>query len=802
MFRARVVFTRCRTAGLHIALLAAVVAAPVGLEAQEQSSPPDEAIDSITVTARRREEPLQTVPVAVTAFDEETLVSASVATLVDLGALTPGLYLEGTGSAGGGAVSMRSQVAPEVQLNLDPAVGVYIDDVYLPRQRGNLGKLFDVSSVQALKGPQGTAFGRNTTGGALVIQHRKPSGGLGGYVQATIGDYDRIDTQGALEFPIIEDTLAARLAFDITRRNEGYTRNLFTGQELDDDHSESWRATLVWTPTEDIEMVLRHDGLHIDQAGGSTRAGSVIPGGPTVIGNPLLCFILFSVQSPLGGGLGDCIVGGALAQEERDQEARGPYEVNSDLTLFQKTTTWGLSHETRIAFDGFEVKNVAAYRRLSQESNIDVDGSQFRLLGASLAIEQWQFSEELLFSGGSDDGALEWFAGVYYFEEQGTDGSSNASFEDVFLLPAFAANDPNPNAFKSSAENSHYSAFGELAFELPFLEDVRARLGARYNYDERKFTAEHFNGMGCTLTDAEPPAGVPLDPCIREVDESFDKVTWTAGLDWQVTEDVMLYVVQRRGYRSGGFNLRALSPSQFQPFKAEIVTDYEIGLKSEWELFGRPGRLNLAAYTQDYKNIQRTILTIVGTTFITDVRNAASAEIEGGELELWYRPADGLSLRFGFAASIARYDEFIVPDPQNAAANLDRSNDKFTSAPDYMANGTVRYETPMIAMAGRDVGSLAFQVDGSWVSDIQLSFNQGPGNQTQGDYALVNARIELQDFLGSNLDLAVFGRNLFDTEYKTGAVNAADTVGFGFLSFGSPRIWGVELRFTFGSDAE
>jgi iron complex outermembrane receptor protein len=755
-------------------------------------------IEEITITSRRREENLQEVPLSVSSFDETALTDASVTSMVNLGELTPNLYVQGTGAGGGGIVSIRSQTAPEVLLTLDPAVGVYLDGVYLPRQRGNLGKLFDVERVEVLRGPQGTLFGRNTTGGAIQVISNKPSGGFGGFVDLIVGSYDRVDVQAALEAPVT-DTLSARAAVYFTNR-DGYTDNIFLDRDLDDDESQNWRLSLLWTPTDKIESLLVHDGMVFSPHGGSTRVAAVAPGNPdSPVYGTGLC-----VAGVLGlfdtGGVSDCMTGGGLSEELRDQKRRGLHKVTSDVRQKTNIEQFGVANTTTVNFDALSVRNIVAWRHLHQFNDIDVDGTKFQLLDAALDLKQWQVSEELHVLGTSFSDRLDWIGGFYFFYEDGDDGSDNTSFSSAFEDPALGAifPDPNPNTFDGHATQWHVSGFGQITYALPWVDDLRLTAGLRYNFDRREFTAKHHDANGCTIIDPnDPTMTLPDDRCKRKESKDFDEPTWTVGLDWRARDDLMFYAATRGGYRSGGFNLRSVAPSQYEPFDSEQVIDVEAGLKADWEFWGGSMRTNVAGFWADYDDIQRTFLTLSGTTFLTNVENAAGATIYGSEIEVIYLPWSDLWLRTGVGISIARYDDFEVPDFSDPDVTVDRSDERFTAAPDYTVNATLRYSLPFDSIGGVDIGDVGFQFDFSWVSKIWLSFNQGPGSIEQDPYPLFNLRLDSRGIAGTNFDVAFFIRNLADEEYLTGAVNLFDTGGFSFAGAGAPRTFNGQVTYRF-----
>jgi len=406
-------------------------------------------------------------------------------------------------------------------------------------------------------------------------------------------------------------------------------------------------------------------------------------------------------------------------------------------------------------------------------------------------------SEEFQLLGSAFGGTLDWISGFYFFREEGTDTNTTYAFELAQLpIPL------NPTRFRADVENTHVSVFGQATWALPFLPSVSLTGGVRYNYDRREFSSKNRNGLGCILS--FPDLTIP-DPCKGEDTVDYYEPTWTVSLNWNATKDWMFYAAHRRGYRAGGFNLRNLALTEsggFEPFDAETVTDVEIGAKGDWKILGRPIRTNLAAFYAEYDDIQRTHLRIVslqpvGFAFVTEIENAAEARVYGGELEITALPFDDLLITAGVGISIARYEDFETPDPDDPSQLVDRSDERFTNAPDYGVNLSARYTLPIDRLKGVETGEWSLQVDYQWRSRVWLSFNQGDGSLEQAPYGIFNFRLDARQIGGTNISVAFFCKNVLDREHRTGGVNAFDSLGFSHDTYGSPRTFGGQVGYRF-----
>lgn len=706
----------------------------------------------IIVTARRREERLQDVPVAVTALSGDELQSRSVQQVLDLNRVAPG-FTASQGGFGGGVprFTIRGQVQFEQLISLDPSVGVYFAEVIQARAHGTSAGFFDLASVEVLRGPQGTLFGRNTTGGAVLITPRTATDRFEGYVGATYGNYDTKIVEGAVNIPLTEG-LALRLAGRVADR-DGYTYSPAADRYFDDEHNQSWRATLRWSPADNFVNTLVLNGYYADEQGTGWRLTGFAPNSAFGARPELVDFVNDAGNRRIAGN---------------ESPVHGSY-----------ANVFGLANTTTFETGGVTFKNIFGYRSVrSRSDNTDFDGSPYFIYFAPENLDGSQYSNEFQVLGNALGDRLDWIVGAYYFRESGdqTQRSTIVTIPQDLVRTGFV-------------RNTSKSIFAQGNFDLGFLEGLSLTAGARYTWDNRRLQQFGRN----LLTNACSSALASQPDCIGPVfDKDFGALTYTLGLDWKIDADRLIYIAHRRGYRSGGFNLRANTAQQFEPFNPELVRDVEVGFKADWDVGLGRLRTNLAAYYQWYTNIQRNVTYVdPGTnSLVTSVVNAATAHVSGFEAELRWRPTRNLEIGGQLAHSRLRYDRF-----EQALAGggvQDLSDNRIAFAPEWTGGGMIRYTQPLAGNAG----SLAFQADIYSQSSMELQdFNVVDG--IAQPYTLVNFRVEWNELLGTRFSVAAYLRNAFDETYYTGGI-AINGLGPIVKNYGPPRTVGVELRIPFG----
>src|SRR5690625_2338815 len=398
-------------------------------------------------------------------------------------------------------------------------------------------------------------------------------------------------------------------------------------------------------------------------------------------------------------------------------------------------------------------------------------------------------SLELQLLGSALDDRLEWVTGLYWYYEDGVEDSPGNTLA--------AVNPTNPFMQTAVMENHSYSLFGQASYQ--FNDQWSLTGGIRWTYDDKELDVSTRNAVSCQMFDGTGTA-LPNDDCWFRLSESFDQTTGTVSLSYTPSDDTMLYVASRYGYRAGGFNARASRPEETEPFDAETVLDLEAGLKTDWQLGNWQMRSNLAVYQQWYDDIQRTVNVLVaGGVPGSTVENAAEATVFGVEIEQEISPTDNLTFKFQYAYTDPEYDSWTDP-----ASGRDLSSTPFYFTPEHAFTVTALYTYPMQGNAG----ILDFGISASWQDDVWINslntiaeIEDTPREVRhaiqQEDYWLVNASVAWNDIMGSNVDVSAYVKNLTNTEYSVGGIQLYPSFGISTKVFGEPRTYGMQVRYRF-----
>lgn len=729
------------------AALGALATAFVGIAepayAQDTSQGPEaSAFDDIVVTARRREEQLQEVPIAVTALSSGDLREADITRIENLGQVVAGLTISTTNnrpSVPGFAI--RGQRNDAAFITNDPSVGIYVAEAVQARVFGLAQSLFDLESVQVLKGPQGTLFGRNTTGGAILFQPQRPviGGGVEGYVYGRLGDYERADFQGALSLPV-GDQAAVRLAFNRTQR-EGYIEEVALGQRLNGEDTISGRVVFLLEPTSTFSNTLYVDYFESDQTGPGTRLTEVRP--------------TSSAQTTWN----------AQGELDRQNATFSWHQVESDIPIISTGSNFGFTNVTEVEISpSLSLKNIFNFCDIDMVEIQDLDGTVLPLLHTDDRQQTVQFSNEIQLQGQAGSW-LDWILGAYHFREDGTRQT----------LTTALGGTPSPRAGESLSESNSIFAQGDFGLT----DTVTLTLGWRYTWDTRDFSQQ--------LRSATTGACIFCDS--RSAD--FSASTYTVNLSWQASPDHLLYAATRTGFRAGGFNSSGNNAAALEPFEPEYVTDFELGFKGDW-YFGEQSRLrsNIAIYHTEYEDIQRAIIGQVMGVPVTSIFNAAEATIDGAEVELTFIPMDGVELIATSTWTDAQYENFVE---QTAGGPVDRSMNEFAYVPEWTYRLGARWRLPFAFGAGSETWVRA---DYIWQDDIyHTEFNET--RNFQEAYGLLSARLDFENIGGAGFDFGIWGRNLTDEEYYLSTGDSYNTLGLVYRGLGEPRMVGVDIRKSF-----
>ncbi|AJP73192.1 TonB-dependent receptor [Sphingomonas hengshuiensis] len=754
---------------------AALLALSTGI-AQAQDTPAPEATGAaqeagydgdIIVTARRTSERLQDVPVAVTALGGEALAERNVATLDEIAKFTPNIRFDGAAALSGGnynaTVFVRGVGQNDFAIFSDPGVGFYVDDVYYARSIGGVMDAVDIDNVQVLRGPQGTLFGKNTIGGAVLINTTNPDlNEYSGRIEGTYGSYDRVDVKGAVNLPIVPGLAALRISAASLNR-DGYVKRLFDGDTQGDRAAQMVRAKLRIQP--------EGSGLTIDIGGDYTRARETsAPSDLLAVGNkPGITGIPFltNYNTYVAPSRGIVAPNGQRTLNPSYITA-SPYETwaggpnDNDLDL------WGVQSTIAYEFGNATLKSITAYRDMKAYFTRDGDNTPFVFRQTTNRDKQWQLSQELQLTGKAIDDRLSYVLGGFYFKEKASD---IATADLAIGLWAPAAPPPySPAVFiQNYTDNRSLAAYGQVDFEI--VPRLRITAGGRYTSDQKIFTSINVRQRDLVkFVDVTKKA-------------TFEKFTPRLGMDFKATKDLLLYVSYSKGFKQGGFNGRPLvSDAEVTAYAPEELTTYEGGIKSQW-LEGMV-TANLAVFHSKYKDIQLT----VNQTPTNFVANAASGEINGVELETVLRPAPWFTFNAGLGYLDAKYTSVGagLGPTQILPITL---NSHFVKAPEWTVTSGVNVTHEF---AGGS--EAAFRADYTMYSRIYHDVANSPLITDDG-YGLLNARLSYT-LPNKDITLAVFGTNLTKELYLVSG-NVSGAFGLAEASYGRPREWGVSAGFKF-----
>ena len=721
-------------------------------------------LGEIVVTARRVVENLQDTPVSVTALGAGELRDASIGNLSEVQARTPGLQVAPPPNGALSAIiSVRGILSNEIAPNYDPAVGIYLDGVYVGNTVGALADNFvDVDRVEILRGPQGTLYGRNTTGGAYNIYTKLPTDRFGGEVTGGIGNYGRRNLSGVLNLPLGKSGAALRLVGSILD-DDGYGRDLGNDRPLADRNVKIARGSLLVPLGSATELVVRADWQKARSGGSIVNPVFLVPGSAA---HTALALERFGLDGLTPEGL-------AAALDIWNADVAGD-RFTSEYVLpdFTSTKAWGGSVTLTHDLGSASIKSISAYRKI--QSAVDYDFAPLALIAhPSERTEIKQLSQELQLDGGLADGRIQYVSGIFYYRQTYTDAA------EILLVPILQA--IPTTRFNDDGKTESIAAYGQATFALT--DTVNITGGLRYTYEDKQLAVANFNGPFCGL----PPSLLTGGACYLDRSISFDDFSHTFGIDWRPIDQVLLYAKRSRSFKSGGLPQRlTLDPQSAATFLPETVVAYEVGIKSQ--ALDNRLRVNAAFFYSDYSNIQRSVVVpgFEGGPPTSVVQNAATARIKGVELEAAAVPVENLELGASLAYTDANYRSF-----RDGLGN-DLSGQAFQNQPKWTYSLTGAYEVPT------EFGSVRGQVDWYWRSQADL-FPNGAAPapyRTVDSYGLLNGRLSVK-IESIDAELALWGRNLLDKEYINLVFDLSDSLGTVISSPGTPRTYGLEFLVRF-----
>lgn len=696
-------------------------------------------LTEIIVTAQKRAENLQNVPIAVTAITADSLAVAGVSNIESLAASVPGItitrqsaaaliYLRGIGTTGG-------------QSGQEGAVATFVDGVYQPSMSGSTFAFNNIERIEVLKGPQGTLYGRNATGGTVNVITRDPSFTPTAKFEFGYGNRQTVEASAYVSAGL-SDTIAVDIAGLYNNVMDGFGINIQTGNKINTKKDWGARSKLLFQPGDKTRIVLGADY--------SSNSGS------------------FGVSYNPEPGTTQTLLGPAPAS------FGNRYNILSDFDPSLNTKNWGVSGRLEQEIGSLTLTSITAYRSLNQFQNLDLDAGPLPLAEANLQERNTQFTQELQIAGG-DPQSLQWIAGLFYLNSKARYDPFDLRGQVFGFDPTLAAIGADGQYINDTQHTKSYAAFGQATLAVTDRFNITA--GARYTIDKRTLDYDFF------FTAPAVPGGlIPVASGTKK--KTFKEPTWRLALDYSLAEDVLLYGSYSRGFKSGVYNLTAPLDPVVEPEKLDA---FEVGIKSE--LFNRTLRLNIAGFYYKYDNIQLTIIKGGAQTLI----NAAKAEVKGAEAEIQWAPTEGLLINGGLQYIDGEYTDFpltpvttlnptfpygVITTP-TATTGL-----QLIRAPKFSANVTADYQFPV---SGADkVGiNVAYQYSGAYPFEPD-------GRLSQKAYSLVNGSIRYK--AGEALTLRVWGRNLFNKVYyaqKTSAfLGDLRNVAFG-------RQYGVSIGYEF-----
>ena len=778
-----------------VLMLSAATAIPYAPPAQAQQEEETQAqsessgIEEIVVRARRREERLVDTPVSVTALDASALRNSTITEMRELSTFVPNLRFQTGQNPNQAQVFIRGvgQGDPG-QVSSEPGVGIYVDEVYLARAQASVLDLVDVGQLEVLRGPQGTLFGKNTVGGALLVTSVKPDDELEGSILLRPGNYNKIDTRASLNVPIdwgyLEDRLYSRFTF-ASFYDEGYMENVLRDEHWSDRNTVAFQGALRFLPL---------DELTIDVTGNYSKSHARPRGGQCRFFNPDASGLALAPAEFVE----ECMRSGSFGSKKF--EADTPSISKLESSGVWGTIQWDLGDVS--FFDSLALKSITAYREQNEGTGQDMDftsvflGADFRdgrdlvlddgLVLPSEPLDASQVSQEVQLNGTAWDDRVNFVSGVYYLADEATRGQAVSFLPDFPTVGGTFWN-------RSEIDNWSIALFGQASVDV--FEWMSLTAGLRWTREEKE----------ASLFDFEPAT----DRIRADAEESKSFSAWTpmASIALRLPEDhmpdqldsLMGYFTYSQGYKSGGFNLRPLpmEPGQLEPYDEEELDSFEIGFKTI--AFDQRLTFNTSLFISDYEDIQ--VLTIQSVDVGGEVpvafpltENAASADVMGAEFELALMPIEGLRIDANAALLDSEYGEYdgvsdFTGDPIN------RKGEGFNNVPDYSAFAAAQYTWEFYSsqldwLSGALTPRIEWQLTGA-------IHYQGPELVTgrQDAYNLLNARLGYV-FNDDRTEIALWGRNLTDENYFNGSLPIT-AFGYNVQLRGRPLTFGAEISHRF-----
>lgn len=680
-------------------------------------------LSDIVVTAQRRAQNVQDVPIAISAISGDALQQTGIRDPRDLQLLVPSLSFQAGTAVTTTSLFIRGVGIGDFNSNTTGAVGVYVDDVFLGANAGKLFNIFDSDGIEVLKGPQGTLYGRNTTAGAIRFSSRKPTNEFSADVSALYGRFNEVRLEGGVGGPIVDNLIKVRIA-GIYNRRDGTTFNRFTGNRVNNIDLWAGRAVVDVTPTDNL---LIRGIIHGGQNRGGARQFQHRGQGVDFGGNPNF-------------GPGGVPLDGFDYADTDNNPFAGAYDIEGqekvDVIGGSLTGEWKLS--------GATITSISAWEQVNRRTLEDSDASPNNILTALYVDRPRQFSQELrVASVGSN--RLTWVAGGFYFHDRlmtdsaydilrgARDPSSPlGGFDPVSQIGYFR--------YPYTQKTESAALFGQADYKIT--DRLTGTLGLRGSRDK----------IGLDYRSFYDEPGLIYPVLNFSGNRTFKDLSWRAAVDYKVGA-TMVYASYSKGYNSGGYaGGSARDASQLQPFRSERLYSYETGIKTD--LFDRRLRINASAFYYDYRDLQVFVFDLSGAIPVQRKLNAGNAELYGLETDITIQPIPELNIFAATSLLHSQYKDF------TALASANYSGNRLVSAPAFAASGAITY-----TRAISDSMRMRARVDGSYQSMVFFAPDNSAASRIPG-YGTVNARLSLLTG-GEKFEWAIWGKNVTDHRYRS-----------------------------------
>ncbi|MCB2089466.1 MAG: TonB-dependent receptor [Sphingomonadaceae bacterium] len=772
-------------ARLSLYSLAVAIATPAFAQSEAPPQSDESGLGVIVVTAQKREENIQDVPIAISAVGEQYLESRGVTSLDALSTVAPNVKIERAPSSKTiSQIAIRGSVTINPAITWEPAVGLYVDGVYISKAQGSLFDIADLERVEILRGPQGTLYGRNSLAGAVNLITRKPSGEAGGRAEITYGSYDYVRARASLDLPAV-GPIAAKVSGQITKR-DGLVKtipNPFPAAFLAGPNSVSDIDTI---DSKAFMVQLRGDfgNLTVDYTYDYNKITQRPPFAQLLRVNQN-----GDLRDIFDPGSPSYAFGGAFFPIDLYANPERQTTASIDGAIYERSRAYGHALTLTLDLGAAELKSITAYRNMNWADGLDLDGSPLPVAFTQRISDYDAFSQELQLTGAAMDDRLKYVLGAFYFDEK----AETLGPQSFFGGGADYQSDYGSNT-------KAWALYAQVDFDLT--DALMLTLGGRYTHerkDIRRFLRINFdaaNGITSPLVVADIPyGGVP--------DAKYNNFSPAATLSYKITPDVNVYARFARGFKSGGFNgetnefgapTAACPTGAFElcdPYRPEKVDSYEVGLKSV--MMDGALVLNLAAFHDKHKDIQLSIFRATGAA-ASVIRNAASARIQGLEVESVFRPVEGLTLNGSLAFLDAKYNRYIDGGVDVA------DNRAFPHTPKFSATLGFDWQVTQgswgkLNLYG-DLNHVSKYFTFPYPLTVPTPSDQNAYNTQSPGRTIINLRLAVSEIElgGATLELAGFVRNLTKERDPSNFIDFGP--GFGGLTLGyfpDPRTWGVTL---------